>query len=341
MKRIFSLLLVVIIALSSWAQAPQKMSYQAVVRNASNNPVVSSAVGMKISILQGSASGTVVYAETQTATTNANGLVSVEIGTGTLVSGNFATIDWSTGTYFIKTETDPTGGTSYTISGTSQLMSVPYALHAKTAQSITGTITETDPLYSASVAKKVTAADTTKWTTAFSWGNHATQSYVKNTSPTVSGNMMTYDGSNWVSKRLTLGASGNTNPVALNNMQPYQVLNYCIALQGIFPSRNAYEPYIGEIDLFPYNFVPYGYAACNGQIMSIAQNTALYSLLGTYYGGNGQTNFGLPDLTGRVAIGMGSGAGLTNRVVGEKGGTESITITNSNLPMHTHTVVYE
>jgi len=93
MKKIISLLSVVIIALSCWAQAPQKMSYQAVVRNATNNPVVSSAVGMKISILQGSASGTVVYAETQTATTNANGLVSIEIGTGTLVSGNFTTID--------------------------------------------------------------------------------------------------------------------------------------------------------------------------------------------------------------------------------------------------------
>lgn len=341
MKKIISLLSVVIIALSCWAQAPQKMSYQAVVRNATNNPVVSSAVGMKISILQGSASGTVVYAETQTATTNANGLVSLEIGTGTLVSGNFTTIDWSVGTYFIKTETDPTGGTDYTISGTSQLMSVPYALHAKTAQSITGTITETDPLYSASVAKKVTAADTTKWTTAFSWGNHATQSYVKNTSPTVSGNMMTYDGSNWVSKRLTLAASGNANPVALNNMQPYQVLNYCIAITGIYPSRNGMDPYIGEITLFPYDFVPRDYASCNGQLMSIAQNTALFSLIGTYYGGNGQTTFGLPDLTGRVAIGMGTGAGLTTHYIGEKGGTESITITNSNLPMHTHTVVYE
>ena len=341
MKRIFILLLVVIIALNSWAQAPQKMSYQAVVRNASNNPVVSSAVGMKISILQGSASGTTVYAETQTATTNDNGLVSVEIGTGALVSGNFATIDWSAGTYFVKTETDPTGGTSYTITGTSQLMSVPYALHAKTAQSITGTITETDPLYSASVANKVTAADTTKWTTAYSWGNHATQSYVKNTSPTVSGNMMTYDGANWVSKRLTLGLSGSVSPVALNNMQPYLALNYCIAVWGIYPSRNSSEQHIGEIVLFPYDFVPYGYAACNGQIMSIAQNTALFSLLGTYYGGNGQTTFGLPDLTGRVAIGMGSGAGLTTRTIGEKGGNESITITNSNLPAHTHTVIYE
>lgn len=341
MKKIIILLLVVINVLGGWAQAPQKMSYQAVIRNASNNPVANSAVGMKISILQGSASGIVVYAETQTATTNANGLVSIEIGAGTLVSGNFATIDWSAGTYFIKTETDPTGGTSYTISGTSQLLSVPYALHAKTAQSITGTITESDPLYSASVAKKVTAADTTKWTTAFSWGNHATQSYVKNTSPTVSGNMMTYDGTNWVSKKLTLGTSGSASPVALNNMQPYQVLNYCIATTGIYPSRNGMDPYLGEITLFPYNFVPMEYAACNGQIMSIAQNTALYSLLGTYFGGNGSTTFGLPDLTGRVAIGMGTGAGLTPRTIGEKGGIESITLSNSNLPAHTHTVVYE
>jgi hypothetical protein len=115
---------------------PQKMSYQALIRDVSNALVVNQAVGMQISILQGSASGTAVYQETQTLTTNANGLVSLEIGTGTVVSGTFAAIEWFTGTYFIKTETDPTvGGTNYTITGTSQLMSVPYALHAKTAES--------------------------------------------------------------------------------------------------------------------------------------------------------------------------------------------------------------
>lgn len=119
------------------AQAPEKMSYQAVVRNASNNLVTNQAVGMQISILQGSATGTAVYVETQNISTNANGLVTLEIGTGAQVSGDFTTIDWANDTYFIKTETDPTGGTSYTITGTSQLMSVPYALHAKTAESIT------------------------------------------------------------------------------------------------------------------------------------------------------------------------------------------------------------
>jgi len=93
---------------------------------------------MQISILQGSASGTAVYVETQTPNTNINGLVSLEIGSGTFVSGAFNTIDWSDGPYFIKTETDPTGGTNYTITGTSQLMSVPYAIHANTADSIVG-----------------------------------------------------------------------------------------------------------------------------------------------------------------------------------------------------------
>jgi hypothetical protein len=88
---------------------------------------------MQLSILQGSVAGTAVYVETQTPTTNINGLVSLEIGSGTVVSGTFNTIDWSAGPYFIKTETDPTGGTTYTITGTSQLMSVPYALYAKTS----------------------------------------------------------------------------------------------------------------------------------------------------------------------------------------------------------------
>jgi dipeptidyl aminopeptidase/acylaminoacyl peptidase len=136
MRKIYPLLFAAILTISVYSQAPQKMSYQAVIRNNSNVLVTSHAVGMKISILQGSATGTPVYVETQTPTTNANGLASLEIGGGTPVTGTFAGIDWSAGPYFIKTETDPAGGTTYSISGTSQLLSVPYALYSKTSVSL-------------------------------------------------------------------------------------------------------------------------------------------------------------------------------------------------------------
>ncbi|MEH6538432.1 MAG: hypothetical protein V7719_18700 [Psychroserpens sp.] len=137
MKKLYTILAAVLVTASTFAQAPEKMSYQAVVRNSSDILVTNQAVGMQISILQTTPMGTAVYVETHTPTTNVNGLVTLEIGTGNVVSGDFTTIDWSTDSYFIKTETDPNGGISYTITGTSQLLSVPYALHAKTAENVT------------------------------------------------------------------------------------------------------------------------------------------------------------------------------------------------------------
>jgi hypothetical protein len=136
MKKINSILACLLLTASLFltqqvtAQAPQKMSYQSVIRNSSNALLVNTAVGIKISVLQGSASGNPVYTETQTATTNANGLVSIQIGTGTATTGTFASINWVAGPYFIKTETDPLGGTSYTITGTQEMLSVPYAMYA-------------------------------------------------------------------------------------------------------------------------------------------------------------------------------------------------------------------
>ncbi len=134
MKKLFTLCVIITMTISVVAQSPQRMSYQAVVRNTSGVLQANQAVGMKISILHNSATGTAIYVETQAATSNANGLVTIEIGGGNIVSGSIAGIDWSDGTYFIKTETDPTGGTNYTITGTSQILSVPYALYAKTAK---------------------------------------------------------------------------------------------------------------------------------------------------------------------------------------------------------------
>ncbi len=130
MKNIITIGAALLMTAIVFAQAPQKMSYQAVIRDGSNALVTSTTVGMQIIILQGSAIGSAVYVETQTPSTNANGLVSLEVGAGTVVSGTFAAINWVNGPYFIKTETDPTGGTNYTITGTNQLLSVPYAMYA-------------------------------------------------------------------------------------------------------------------------------------------------------------------------------------------------------------------
>ena len=187
MRKLFAILAAVLLTATLWAQSPEKMSYQAVIRDASDNLITDTPIGMQISILHGSASGTAVYVETQEPSTNANGLVSIEIGTGTVESGDFTTIDWANGPYFIKTETDPTGGASYTITGTSQLLSVPYALHAKTAESVTGTITETDPVYDSSVASGITGTDTTNW-------NNKQEQLTAGTNITIVGNTISATG---------------------------------------------------------------------------------------------------------------------------------------------------
>lgn len=120
----------ILLSTTAFAQAPNKMSYQAVIRNASNALITNKTITIQISILQSSVTGNAVYVETHTPLTNANGLATLEIGGGTVMSGSFAAIDWSKGPYFIKTETDPAGETNYSITGVSQLLSVPYSLQS-------------------------------------------------------------------------------------------------------------------------------------------------------------------------------------------------------------------
>src|SRR5260370_23597299 len=98
-----------------------------------------------------------------------------------------------------------------------------------------------------------------------------------------------------------------------------------------------FKPSVAELRMFAGNFPPRGWAFCNGQIMSIAQNTALFSLIGTYYGGNGTSNFALPNLQGNAPMHQGNGAGLTPRVIGETGGASTVTLLASQLPAHNHT----
>jgi microcystin-dependent protein len=136
---------------------------------------------------------------------------------------------------------------------------------------------------------------------------------------------------------LTTNPTGSSQP--FDNRQPFTVLNYAIALQGIFPSRNlSITPYLGSVDMFAGNFAPKGYALAQGQLLSINQNQALFSILGTTYGGNGTTTFALPDLRGRVPIGAGLGPDGHNYVLGEQSGAESVTLGVDNLAPHTHTV---
>ena len=129
MKTISALFAAVIISLGVFAQSPQKLSYQAVIRNTAGKLIQESDVGLRFTILQGLPTGSTVYAETQTARTNINGLLTVEIGGGT-TTYDFSVINWANGPFFLKTEADPSGLTNYSITGVTQMLSVPYALYS-------------------------------------------------------------------------------------------------------------------------------------------------------------------------------------------------------------------
>ena len=135
MKNLFILLVIFVLTDNIIAQPPQTMSYQCVIRNNAGALLANQTVGLRNSILQGSATGTVIFQETYNPKplTNANGLISIEIGSGVSSIGTFSSINWSTGIYYLRTETDPSGGTNYTINGTNQLLSVPYSMYSAKA----------------------------------------------------------------------------------------------------------------------------------------------------------------------------------------------------------------
>ena len=153
----------------------------------------------------------------------------------------------------------------------------------------------------------------------------------------------------------TIGTAGQTlnagGSQSHNNMQPSLALNYCIALQGLFPSRSTpapdgasgdgdlgLDPFLGEVGLFAGNFAPRNWAYCNGQLLQVAQHSALFALLGTTYGGDGRNTFGLPDLRGRSAIGVGNGPGLSPQQWGQTQGVENVMLSVNQMRVHNHTV---
>ena len=151
--------------------------------------------------------------------------------------------------------------------------------------------------------------------------------------------LMSYDGAHWVAREALIQNAGSGE--AQNNMQPYLGIYHVIALAGTYPSRSGAYPFIGEIMMVGFNFAPRSWAMCDGQLLQIAQNSALFSLLGTTFGGDGRTTFGLPDLRGRTAIHPGFGPGLSDRRWGEKAGSEANVMTIGQMPSHTHTITYQ
>ena len=248
-KLISSIITLLMLSATVFAQAPESFNYQAVARDASGEVIANQAVSLQISILQGSTSGTAVYTETHIDSTNQFGLVTLEIGTGT-TTDDFTGIDWSSDVYLIQIEIDATGGTSYTEMGTSQLLSVPYALHAKTVKSITEidpeftawdkssgiSITEsqisdldyftnadeTDPVFGSSVANGITVTDTTNW-------NNKLNSYTE-TDPifgtSVAGGITGVDTTNWNNKLDSYTEAQNlADVITISNSANAQIKN--------------------------------------------------------------------------------------------------------------------
>lgn len=268
MRKLYLILIVAIVSINVSAQAPDKMSYQSVVRNSSNQLVTSRVVGMRISILQGSLSGAAVYVETQTPITNINGLVTIEIGGGTVVSGTFSTIDWSSKTYYIKTETDPSGGTNYTITGTSQLLSVPYALYSKT----TGQFSETDPVFDSKFELTGAATNDILRFNGIKWVK-----FTPNLTPNLTVQLLSSTVSNWntnsgVNAKITL--SGNTI-ITMSNLT--------IGTSGNLTVTNTASSYLLTFAGYPNKISPSIYNATNQVVTSGGNKIDIFSW---YYDGN-------------------------------------------------------
>ena len=164
MKRYVLILCLFCLGISNaFAQIPKTMSYQAIIRNGSQGLVVNGNISVRISIINGSEFGNPVYVEAHTAKTNSNGLVTLQIGGGKSLFGVYDSINWSSGPYFLRTETDPLGGTEYGITSVSQILSIPYALYSLKAVHADSVMHELDPQFSSSIASGITSQDTGKW----------------------------------------------------------------------------------------------------------------------------------------------------------------------------------
>jgi len=324
---------------------PQSFPWQGALRDGSGKPLASASVTLRFEIKQ---ADTVVYRETQSAKTGPNGLVHAEIGHGVATKGAFADVAWTLGTQRMAVAFDPAGGDAFQGLGESPLLSVPFALVAGSSESGG---TKGREIVSASLEGRSLVlhySDDTKQsagavrdTVPAGMLERVVDTLRLKTSGVGEGQVLRLRKGQWVADSvqtaaLSTGIAGGSQPFSVRD--PYLGMNYIIALQGIFPSRAGYEPFVAEVTLFGGNFAPKGYAFCDGSIMAISQNTALFSLLGTTFGGDGRTTFALPDLRGRVPVQQGNGPGLSPVDLGETGGTETQTLLQSQLPFHVHAI---
>ena len=262
------------------AQAPHLINYQAVARNNAGNMITNQTITVRLTIYSGSPNGAISHLETDTVITNQFGLFTIVIGKKSPIPGGFAGIAWSSGDKYLKVEIDPAAGTNFSDMGTSQLLSVPYALHAETSAD-NSWLKDGNNSYNANT------------------GNVGIGTFAPTAKLDVAGHVKITDGTEGTGKVLTSDANGQAGWA--DPMDNGAGAMYCIALSGTFPSQgtgcnvNGAGIYLGEIRIFPYSFVPCGWQKCDGTLLSIAANNALFTLLGTTYGGDGQNTFAVPD----------------------------------------------
>jgi microcystin-dependent protein len=340
-----------ILVCSAMASVPQSFSWQGQIRNSLGTVVSSEDLSIVFELYQAE---NLIYSESHQAKTNEQGLVSLSIGTG-LTSDDFEQINWSLGDVKLEVYTD--FGSGLDLIGSTHFQSVPYALHALSAQNPgpegpAGPVGERGPEgrgvvqakvvngrlildYSDSTSEDVGMVEST--TSLEASGALEINEGKIGLKAGTEGDFLIYHNGNWISKNITLSATGGSQ--AFSILPPYVGVGYYIALQGVFPSRNmSYEPYIGSIAIFAGGFAPRYWASCDGQLMAINQNTALFSILGTTFGGDGRVTFALPDLRGRVIRGIGQGPGLSPVSWGEVSGRETQILNVNQLPAHSHSI---
>jgi len=287
MQKIFTVLLFCTISMIILAQAPQSFNYQAVLRNDAGEPLSSQEVTVKVDILQGSATGTEVFTETHNVSTNEFGLVNLKTGS----HQSLEAIDWAADIYFLQVSVNGT------FMGTTQLLSVPYALHSKTAETVEN---EIDPVFKASPAAGIEAADINNWHEAYSWGNHAEEGFL----------------------------TEETDPVF--EQSPASEITYMN-----IENWNANRVPAGVINPFAGQIAPEGYLICDGSEVSRTEYADLFAVIGTTYGeGDGSTTFNLPDLQSRIPVGISAEPEFNE--LGKTGGAKDHVLMVDEMPVHSH-----